>query len=227
MTRSVAKRADAVLSRIGLPGKLPACAEFDKSYRRWCQDCGDERLRYEYDLKPDDIVFDVGGYQGEWAANIYDKFGCNIHIFEPVPDYCDQIEQRFVDNDKVHVHRYGLAGNDGEFRLGILEDASSQFKSAEKTAQCEIRSISRFLSDNAISHVALLKLNIEGGEYDLLEHLIRTGEIGLFDNIQVQFHWFAPKAHARMAAIHRSLHDTHRTTYQYRFVWENWTAKAA
>ena len=81
-----------MLSATGFPGKLPICAEFDRSYRRWNADRGDDTLRLDYPLAEQDIVFDVGGYHGDWAATMHDRYGCHIHVFEPLPQYCDQIE---------------------------------------------------------------------------------------------------------------------------------------
>ncbi|MDA8326743.1 MAG: hypothetical protein M0033_11065, partial [Nitrospiraceae bacterium] len=63
--------------------------------------------------------------------------------------------------------------------------------------------------------------------YDLLDHLIETGVVNQIGNIQVQFHDFAPNAESRMSDIQRKLALTHKLTYQYRFVWENWERKGA
>ena len=43
-----------------------------------------------------------------------------------------------------------------------------------------------------------MKINIEGGEYELLERLIAADLIRKIDDIQVQFHNFVPDAAARM-----------------------------
>ncbi|WP_153557927.1 FkbM family methyltransferase [Roseimaritima sediminicola] len=226
LKRSVLKRADAVMSAVGMPGRLPVCAEFDRAYRRWNTDRGDQTLRLDYDLSADDIVFDVGGYQGEWAAAMHGRYGCRVHVFEPLPQYYQQIQNRFADVPAVDVHAFGLSGRDQTISLGVLDDATSQFKTAEDSVACELRSISRFIETHRIEQVALLKLNIEGGEYELLEHLIDSGLISRFRDIQVQFHWFVPGAHRRMQRLHQKLQQSHRPTYQYRFVWENWTRMA-
>jgi len=63
------------------------------------------------------------------------------------------------------------------------------------------------------------------GEYELLEKLIETGLIGIFENVQVQFHDVAPDSHSRMERIQKALGKTHTPTYQYEFVWENWTRR--
>jgi hypothetical protein len=33
----------------------------------------EEKLRYNYKLNKNSLVFDVGGYQGDWSAGIYQK----------------------------------------------------------------------------------------------------------------------------------------------------------
>ena len=68
----------------------------------------------------------------------------------------------------------------------------------------------------------MIKINIEGSEYDLLEHLIETYFIANIGNIQVQFHNFIDNAKERMRNIQTNLAKTHKLTYQYEFVWENW-----
>ena len=70
--------------------------------------------------------------------------------------------------------------------------------------------------------IDLMKINIEGAEYDLLEHLIENKFVENIKDIQVQFHDFVPNAEARMKNIQAGLSKTHYLTYQYPFVWENW-----
>ncbi|MCM2372206.1 FkbM family methyltransferase [Aporhodopirellula aestuarii] len=226
ISRSVAKRADSFLSLIGIRDRIPV-ATHARSHRQWVANDGDTTHRTEYQLEASDIVFDVGGYRGDWAAEIYDKFGCEIHVFEPISNYCAEISDRFVDVDRVHAHCCGLSAEDGSFSLGISDDSTSQFVSGSQSETCVLKSVSDFLEERGISRVALLKLNIEGGEYDLLEHLIETNLIEVFENIQVQFHWFVPHARSRMKQIQTALAKTHAITYQYPFVWENWVRDAA
>jgi hypothetical protein len=60
----------------------------------------------------------------------------------------------------------------------------------------------------------------------VLEALIAANLLHLFKDIQVQFHDFViPNAKARMEEIQTALSKTHTLTYQYEFVWENWTLK--
>ena len=44
------------------------------------------------------------------------------------------------------------------------------------------------IKDLDIEKIDLLKLNIEGSEYDLLEKLLKSGLISTIDKLQIQFH---------------------------------------
>jgi hypothetical protein len=66
----------------------------------------------------------------------------------------------------------------------------------------------------------LPKVNIEGGEYELLERLIDTGLIGRIENLQIQLHDVAPDSARRMKRNHAGLKNTHAPVHQYRVVGE-------
>ena len=102
------------------------------------------------------------------------------------------------------------------------EDGSSFFRVNRKSAEARQEDISAFFREHQIQHVDLMKINIEGGEYDVLERMIETGLVQDVRNIQVQFHDFVPQAKSRMNEIQDKLKSTHFLTYQYEFVWENW-----
>jgi FkbM family methyltransferase len=187
----------------------------------WNAHQGDSILRLDYDLNADSIVFDVGGYEGSWTADIVRKFSCNVHVFEPVGSFADRIENRFLDNPKIKLHRFGLGGQTRKDRMIIAADSSSIFGEGEGE-EVLIVAAAEFIEKNGIKGIDLMKINIEGSEYELLEHLIQTGLISRIDNMQIQFHDIVPRASERMGQIQQALRRTHYITYQYEFVWENW-----
>jgi hypothetical protein len=67
-----------------------------------------------------------------------------------------------------------------------------------------------------------MKINIEGGEYELLEHLINSGLVSRIRRMQIQFHDFVPDAVARRARLVEALARSHRQSWSYYFVWEEW-----
>ena len=159
------------------------------------------------------------------TSAIHSRSGCNIHVFEPLAAFAEQLKQRFAEIDNIQVHHCGLAASDQIAKLGVAAESSSAFRSADQTESCSLQSIDRFLRDSSIAEVALMKVNIEGGEYELFEHLVTTGLISKFKELLVQFHWFVPDARRRMQAIQKKLSQTHQLSYQYPFVWENWTRR--
>ena len=62
---------------------------------RWNADGGDTRFRFDYDLTPESVVLDVGGYEGQWASDLYARQRCQIRIFEPVREFAQLIDARF------------------------------------------------------------------------------------------------------------------------------------
>ena len=225
--RSLTKRYDRVVRLVGLPHLAVCNEDFERSIRCWRDDSAEDRLRYEYDLTPSDVVLDLGGFQGSWSAEIFARYRVCIHIFEPVPDYYRAICDRFARNEQIHVYRYGLSGTTRSQSLSLEGDASSEWRQSNSSVEVAMRDVSEFLEQSDFREIALCKINIEGGEYELLERLLDTQNIERFRNLQIQFHTFVPHATKRMEAIQRRLQQTHELTYQYRFVWENWRRLSA
>lgn len=188
----------------------------------WFRDNGDKTLRLFYDLDASSVVVDLGGYEGQWSSDIFAMYGCTIHILEPVPEFAKRIESRFAKNPKIKVYAVGLASQTQQIRMTVNQDGSSVFRTGGETCTVTLVDAIDFLQSQTLTQIDLIKVNIEGGEYDLLERLIETGYITRIRDIQVQFHADLPAARARMEAAQQALSKTHYPTYQYPFVWENW-----
>jgi len=100
-------------------------------------------------------------------------------------------------------------------------DASSIFKRSTHNVSVKLVGIGELLHEQKIVKIDLMKVNIEGGEYELLEFLVESSLICQIRDLQIQFHDFVPDAERRMHSIQRSLERTHRQTWSYQFVWEN------
>lgn len=193
---------------------------FKTEVARWFIDRGDLTHRINYDLKPDSIVIDIGGYKGDWAEAIISKYKCYIYIFEPVRSFYEYIYDRFSDNNKVFIYKFGLGPRTETVDIGVNNDASSLFIETSNIEKISIMACEIFL--DKMPNIDLIKINIEGGEYDLLNHLIKKDLISRLRNIQVQFHTFVPDCVDKRQAIRCELSKTHKLTYNYDFVWENW-----
>lgn len=200
-------------------------AEHKQMVRKWYADGGETNLRYDYDIGPESVVLDLGGYEGQWASDLFARYQSNIYVFEPVKDFAQQIENRFKKNDRIRIFPFGLGGSTRDETIHLSADGSSCWGSSDKTESIRIVGIDEWLSENGIEKIDLMKINIEGGEFELLEKMLETGSIAFIENIQVQFHNFADDSRSRMENIQQKLAQTHYPTYQYDFVWENWEIK--
>tara|TARA_B100000900_G_scaffold400709_1_gene404625 strand:- start:221 stop:880 length:660 start_codon:yes stop_codon:yes gene_type:complete len=197
-----------------------------KRCKPWFDVKGDETLRLNYPLNKESIVFDLGGYKGEFASSIYNLYKSHIYIFEPVPSFFQIINNTFINNDKVFTYNYGLSAKDCTVEISSTDDGSSVYINSSNSQKIKLKSIVGFIKKNKIKKIDLIKINIEGGEYEVLEALLENNMISIFKNIQVQFHDFIiQNAEERMINIQRKLELTHELTYQYVFVWENWKLK--
>jgi FkbM family methyltransferase len=190
--------------------------------QRYYADGGDVRFRFDYALEPDSVVLDLGGYEGDWAGDLHGRQRCRIHVFEPVQRFASAIRERFRDNPDIEVHALALGNGERTETIHIRGASSSLYKGRAEAEEIRFIDVADWFAASGIDEVALMKINIEGGEYELLERMIEAGLIPRVRDIQVQFHNFAPDAPERMAAIQQALALTHEPTYQYRFVWENW-----
>jgi FkbM family methyltransferase len=217
-----------VLQRVGLGcqrfgswlGPAPSIQEL--RVRRWRAVDGDSTLRLQYDLNPEAIVLDVGGFKGEWAIQIAGRYGCTIHVFEPIPEFAATIRALLSRNPKAHIHAFGLSGKSRTERISVNADRSSVFAGQQAGAEIQLVDIVEFLVSHGIEKVDLIKINIEGGEYELLGRLIDSGYISKITDIQVQFHDFVADAEQKMCALQQAMIRTHHLTYEFPFVWENW-----
>jgi FkbM family methyltransferase len=189
----------------------------------WFAAKGDDTLRLDYDLNQNSVVFDIGGYKGEFARDISCKYNATIYVFEPIKEFYEIAKKRFINNPKVHVYNFGLGANDTKAYITLEDNGSSLHGKGTNKTEIEIKSFNNFITEHNITTIDLAKLNIEGAEYELLGSIVKAGNATKLKNIQVQFHDFViDNAKARMNALQTELSKTHTLTYQYEFVWENW-----
>jgi FkbM family methyltransferase len=193
--------------------------------KRWNRDNG-EAKRFQYPhLTKGSVVVDLGGHEGIWAAGLLSYYDVNMHIFEPHPGFAAKLRSDFRANPKVRVHPVAMASSDTTF--SITDDGpASTARSGAATVTCQAVEALAYLKSINVDTIDLIKINIEGGEYDILPHLIRTGIISKIDTIQVQFHPFEPEDEKRREAIVRDLAKTHEQTWCYLFVFEQWKRKS-
>lgn len=193
-------------------------------------DAGGESLRLDYPLQNESLVVDAGGFEGEFAADIVDRFHCRVDVFEPVGRYAEKLRERFAANSKVHVIQAGIGAEGREEWINVAGISSTLFgdeSGGQAREKIKIVPVMDYLRDKHGSMVDLMKINIEGGEYELLHALLECPDV--MRNIrflQIQFHDFVPDAERMRDEIRERLSETHRLMWDFPFIWESWELKS-
>lgn len=188
----------------------------------------DPHLIHRADLGSDSVVWDVGAAEGRGAADLRSLYDGEVHAFEPRPPALDALRQRFHGDAAVHPHGFGLGAADAKLPLELAGAGSSVHgPGGLPTVDVPIRDVAAVLEELGDRRIDLMKVNIEGGEYDLLERLLDQGVVGRFRYLLVQFHEWYPRAHSRRWRIRRRLRSTHDEVWCYPWIWELWCARDA
>lgn len=192
----------------------------------WVAVDGDQTLRLDYDLNPESVVLDLGAYRGDFASEILSRYGAHLYLFEPVPAFVAHIRKRFEGMNNVTVLPYALGAEEGEVVLSLDADATSGFKSGSVNVAVQVKPICDVLGELGLKRIDLLKINVEGAEYDILKALVENGRVADIQDIQVQFHDFVDDAEEQLRNIRGHLMKTHYVTYAHNYVWENWRRRS-
>lgn len=180
-----------------------------------------ESQRYEYPLNKDSFVVDCGGFHGRFAAEIARRYGCRVVCFEPV---FTEIARQACAGLNVEVVPAGVDATDGDDVFGVQGDMTGTYSVANESKSVELIGLPGWIGDKQID---LLKLNIEGMEYVVLDALISTGKISQINRIQVQFHAPGMRSEERLNALLEKIKETHQPEWgeENPFMWISYIRK--
>ena len=193
---------------------------------RWHRDQG-ERIRHQFDLlKPEAKVLDFGGFRGDWTFAINDRYGCEVDIFEPHPVFAADIAKRFAGNDAIRVHAFALGASRRKMTIIDDGDASREVSDGHGSLVVgEVVPVQYFFDRRPVESYEIAKINIEGGEYELMPELVSSGVLRRIKTLQIQFHLSDRSDIALRRSVIASLKNTHKPDWVYPFVWEQWSRK--
>lgn len=190
---------------------------------KWFRDNGDYTHNITYSLTEDSVIMDLGGYTGVWAQQMIDKYNPNVYILEPVVKFHDGMVSKFKNNSKVRLLNVGVGTEDKDGFIFMSGDATSSNLANGESISVKFNTIDTILEKWGLNEVDLIQINIEGDEYPLLEHMISTGSINKFKNIQVQFHLGIENDIDRRNKIQEGfMANGFKNNFDYPFVWESW-----
>jgi FkbM family methyltransferase len=142
-------------------------------------------------LPPKPVVYSFGvGFDISFDLDMMRKYDATVYAFDPTPRSQAWLEDQALP-DEFHFSPIGIAAFDGTMQLTLPENHGVSFtsipqKASQETAICEVRRLETLLKEAKHCHVDILKIDIEGGEYDLIPDLLAHKE--KFSQILIEFH---------------------------------------
>ena len=150
------------------------------------------------------VVFDVGANVGT-----YSLFACkclpeaNVYAFEPLPEAFERLRENVQDAGNIHVFNIGLssanaaadiysyriAGQPNSALSSLNQRRGIQYKGIEVASAVPIQlcTLDDFCESNGISHIDLLKIDVEGHEFAVLTGADRALQHRAISAIQFEF----------------------------------------
>jgi len=198
----------------------------EEQLRLWTEGAH-EKQRYEYDLNENSVCIDLGAFHCEWSIKISEMYNSpKIYAFEASPSIYKIGVNNISNNPNICLYNFG-AGKEhqnAKINIGPAQGVStSLFVLTDIQEDAVIKPIKDIFNELNISEIDLMKINIEGSEYDVLECLIENDMHLKIKNLQIQFHRIGDNYEERYKNITQMLSKSHQTTYYFPYIWENWS----
>jgi FkbM family methyltransferase len=150
-------------------------------------------------LNADSIVVSAGvGNDISFEKELVDYIGCKILLMDPSPTGTRTMSQASNQRAQIEFQPVALAGRDGSIELqapliaaeGSYWLGASSASNGNSATQFACRSLSSLARERGWSHIDLLKIDIEGSEYEVVEDLVQSGL--KVQQLCIEFHHFMP-----------------------------------
>lgn len=136
------------------------------------------------------VVFSGGvGKDITFEIKLANQYGCRVYLYDPSPTGINTV-QKLLLPEKIKFSPVGLAGNNGEVVFSkpknILEGSYTISDEGDTTFSC--RKLSELIAENCFNEIELVKIDIEGFEYQVLEELLDSNI--MVRQIVVEYHHF-------------------------------------
>ncbi len=132
-------------------------------------------------LTPESVVYSFGiGEDISFDLALIERLGCTVHAFDPTPKSIRWVRSQKLPPTFI-LHEYGLAAHDGTVTFYAPRNPDHVSHTVVKGAQGDeaitvpVKRLSTIMRELGHDHVDLLKMDIEGAEYDVVEDILSCG----------------------------------------------------
>lgn len=145
-------------------------------------------------LNENSIIYSFGiGEDISFDNAIITNHNCHIFCFDPTPKSINWFKRQKL-NEKFHFYEYGISGNNGfvDFYLPKNPDHVSGSTITQKNidiknkVSVEMKSLGNIINELGHKHIDVLKMDIEGSEYDVIADILNA-KISI-TQILIEFH---------------------------------------
>ncbi len=145
------------------------------------------------------MIVDVGAHVGLAATRFRELFPeAMLHCFEPYPESFESLRAAAGGLHPIELHGMALASRSGQAKFTVNRNSATNSLLASDdraevywrtdtpqttgTMTVPVSTLDAFAREREIEHVDILKMDVQGGEYEVLEGargLLEAGAIGL------------------------------------------------
>jgi len=129
-------------------------------------------------LSAKSVIYSAGvGRDISFEHELIDYLGCRIILLDPSPTGLRTMQEKANQRNEIEYFPLGLAGTYGEYRFSDpLKPAEGSFSYAREGQDFHVFSctdLSKLMQQHGHTHIDLLKMDIEGFEYDVIDRILR------------------------------------------------------
>lgn len=184
-----------------------------------------EKLKYDLDLKAGGIVLDIGAYKGQFTEKILAGNKDSIFwLYEPIAEYFQDCENLFSNEKSITIYQAAVSADGRNFEMQV-DGLRSRKAVGNSVDSVLIASICIQNIFDSAQEFELLKMNIEGMEFECLEKLIGTNSLIKAKYLLLQFHNFESNSAHRLEKIRENIDKDFENIWKYDWIWELWKRK--
>jgi FkbM family methyltransferase len=138
------------------------------------------------------------GQSIDWARKVFENDDLKIDSFEPLPRNIEVLRENYPESETLSIHAAAASQFDGEAtfycqnwgaRTGSSLVEGKTSTNSEDACRVKTIDLAKWIKENILEdEIAVLKIDIEGAEYDVLPHLFDNKTQDLVDYWLVEFH---------------------------------------